>query len=139
MASNHYMKEQFENIKERLTEEIRNLLSKNSDLFSSIMDRETEILNLAQKLRNQEVIITELTSYAAFIKRDICDQDIEIKTLNEAHLLGVTKFGKVDRAKMKFDKKYGETTSELGRELFDPEFVNAALKPNALSFYGSFV
>lgn len=62
-----------------------------------------------------------------------------MKQLNESHLLGNTRFGRLDRANNKFDLTYGETTSEIGRQQFDPEVVNSALKKNALSFYGSFI
>ena len=94
---------------------------------------------MADKMRYQETIISELTAYAQFVKSDICNQDVEMKQLNENHLLGKTKFGRLDRSNNKFDLTYGETTSELGRQLFDPEKVNPALKQNALSFYGSYV
>jgi len=62
-----------------------------------------------------------------------------MKQQNENHLLGNTKFGKLDRSNNKFALTYGETTSELGRQQFDPEKVNPALQRNALSFYGSYV
>ena len=62
-----------------------------------------------------------------------------MKQLNEAHLLGKTRFGRLDRAINKFDRSYGDTSTELGRHLFDPDVVNPALKQNALSFYGSYV
>ena len=62
-----------------------------------------------------------------------------MKQLNEAHLLGKSKFGRLDRSSIKFDHTFGETSTELGREIFDPDVVNPALKRNALSFYGSYI